>query len=90
MKKAYLFLVLFAITAASTYAQEEVKDTIVVVKSYDKGDMVINTGVTMMASGAVSILASRLISVGLISTGGIVTVTGIIIKVSNRRKNGNR
>ena len=76
---------IFLVAASSMYAQDEVKDT-VVTKKYSKGDMIITSGVTMIASGSISWFASRSISIGLMSTGGAVTVIGIIVKVVGNGK----
>ena len=78
MKK--IFLMLFIMIAAN--AQAEPQDSL---KTYNSGDIVMTTGVTMMASGAVSFLASRSIALGLIGTGGVVTVIGVAIKIKNRK-----
>ncbi|MHA1123834.1 MAG: hypothetical protein ACTSPC_13650 [Candidatus Heimdallarchaeota archaeon] len=86
MKK--IFLMLFMMAALPSIAQEEPSDSI---KTYDKSDLVITAGATMLTTGLIYYFtASRTVGIVSMTTGGIVTITGTILKIRNKRRNGNR
>jgi hypothetical protein len=94
MKK--LFFMLFVMCSAHTFAGQEesdisLDDSTKTEKCYDKADLVMTSGATMFGTGLIYYFtASRTVGIVSMATGGTVTLVGIIMKLGNRKKNGNR
>ena len=87
MKKLMLLLMITTCSVSFSQDNESVNDSTIVTKTYSKGDMILNTGISFMGTGAVSWLASRSVAIGIISTGGVITLVGVGVKISEKIKN---
>ena len=79
---------LMLLAVAPTYAADdsemlEVKTDSV--KTYDKGDVLIYSGISVMSTGLITtVFASRYVGLGTMGIGGIITSIGVGIKIRNK------